>query len=127
MGLQVTVIGYEQCLAAVDVFGIRVAAAASEAAYREALFELPMTKELVPVATGALRRTGHVERHGLEAQASIVYGDEMVDYAVIVHEDLYAHHENGQAKYIEDVVNNEFGSGAAQERMAAWIAELMAL
>lgn len=127
MGLLITPVGHEACMAAIDVFGIKVAVAASEAAYLEALHELALTQELVPVHTGALKRTGHVERHGMDAQASIVYGDSLVDYAVIVHEDLYAYHAHGQAKYVETVVDEEFGSGRAQGRMAETITSLSRL
>lgn len=139
--LTVQLVGYEQALAAVDFFGVRVAIAASTAALREAHFELPLTKAQVPVRSGQLQASGRVEQYptdftGTVAFAAIVYGGpagsapgqtEDVDYALIVHEDLEAYHSHGKAKYIEDVVNEEFGSGRAQERMAGWIAELMAL
>lgn len=35
----------------------------------------------------------------------ITFGGEAEDYALIVHEDLEAHHATGQAKYLESVIN----------------------
>jgi hypothetical protein len=85
-------------------------------------------KLLTPVDTGALRSSGHVQdsfdggaytvtlgfggvagagglrrgRSGRRASA----GDQ-VGYAVKVHEDLYAHHPEGQAKFLEDPLRGE--------------------
>jgi len=58
----------------------------------------------VPVDTGNLRNTGHVSPPVKEGQTILVqlgFGNNTVEYALIVHEDLYAHHPVGQAKYLE--------------------------
>jgi hypothetical protein len=70
----------------------------------------------VPVKTGALKNSARVVMDPDKAKASIVFGNTDVDYAVIVHENLEAHHENGQAKFLESTLM-EATSGMA-ERLA---------
>jgi hypothetical protein len=71
----------------------------------EALIEL--RKEIrprTPIDKGDLRRTERVvgpEMLGRRIVVSITAGSELVDYAWIVHEDLEAWHDVGEAKYIE--------------------------
>ena len=67
------------------------------------------TQELVPVDTGALLASGVFtpadESGATEPLATISYGNEDVDYALIVHEDLEAvHAPPTQAKYVETPV-----------------------
>ena len=68
---------------------------------------------LVPVNTGALKGSGRIVRTGRwrsdgTPEIAVVYGNEIVNYAVKVHEDLDAYHESPtQAKYLEiPLVNN---------------------
>lgn len=100
-----------------------------EAALRaEAENIMTESKRQVPVDTGALRSTGHVEqptRGGSRLSVILAYGgpagaggavtpgyskktkrvaEDPVGYAVYVHEDLEAHHTVGKAKYLEDPV-----------------------
>lgn len=137
--VQMTVIGYEQSVQLIEAFGPAVVKAANEAAAIEAKYELPLTKKIVPVNTGQLRASGRVERgpagQDMAAMAAIVYGGpsgsgqgqtEEVNYAVAVHEDLYAYHKHGQAKYIETVVNDEFNSGRALARMTTTFTSYLA-
>lgn len=64
---------------------------------KAAAFILDKSQDLVPVDTGELKESGHVEARGQEA--SVVYEAE---HAVIVHEDLEARHEPPtQAKFLE--------------------------
>jgi len=81
------------------------------------------SKEIVPVDLGTLKSSGHVESEALPGRARVVLGyggpagsGENVGYALIVHEDLAAHHEHGQAKYLEVPFR------AAQVGMAARLA-----
>jgi len=61
---------------------------------------LDASQLLVPVETGALRASGRVEE--TEDGAEVIYGNDMVNYALYVHEDLQARHpRGGQAKYLE--------------------------
>ena len=66
----------------------------------------------VPVDTGALKGTGKVmaEKEARAFRVVMGYGDESVDYAVYVHEDLTAHHPVGQAKYLEIPFREAFGT-----------------
>jgi hypothetical protein len=65
----------------------------------------------VPVKTRALRDSGRVEMHddgAAHLRATIVFGNEQVDYAVEVHENLEARHpDGGSAKFLESVLNEE--------------------
>jgi hypothetical protein len=82
-------------------------------AYSEGLEIMSMSQPLVPVDVGALKSTGLVEKpvdENGEIVVRIGYGgvakgktgeDVDVGYAYIVHEDLDAHHNHGQAKYLE--------------------------
>jgi hypothetical protein len=94
----------------------------------EAQYELALTQEEVPVDTGALKASGRVEpaSEGLMIASVIAYGGDEVDYALIVHEDLEAHHPNGKAKYVEGPVREEMSSGRAVARMSADIARMVA-
>ena len=61
---------------------------------------------LVPVKTGALKASGKVVNKPIGAsglpESAVTYGDDNVDYAVIVHEDLqHAHADPTSAKYLE--------------------------
>lgn len=67
-------------------------------AVSEAIFE--RSQELVPIATGELYESGHIEERG--KFMSVVYD---APHALYVHEEIFAHHENGQAKFLETAVN----------------------
>lgn len=105
-------------------YGRAVADAIPGALFREANRIMTDSKKLVPVDTGALRSTGHVEepvRKGRKVSVEIGYGGPAgsggsvepgkgrsgnpapghVGYAVLVHEDMTAGHVVGQAKYLE--------------------------
>jgi hypothetical protein len=60
---------------------------------------------------GELRDSGTVTmvETGTTVKAVISFGTE---YAVYQHEDLALHHENGQAKFLESVLNEEVGNVA---------------
>ncbi len=69
---------------------------------------LEEAKARVPVETGALRDSGTVTmvETGSTVKAVISFGNDEVDYAVEVHENLDAHHEHGgQAKFLESVLD----------------------
>lgn len=66
------------------------------------------SKRLVPVDTGALRASGRVEGPvwgGETVSVGLLYGGPAAPYAVYVHENLAARHPTGQAKYLEQPVN----------------------
>jgi hypothetical protein len=55
---------------------------------------------------GSLRASGKVmtERSRGEVIVVFSFGDELVDYAIYVHEDLEAFHATGQAKFLQSVL-----------------------
>jgi hypothetical protein len=82
----------------------RMPDAAGRAMYEELEIEMAEMKAQTPVDTGALRSTGHVEPpviSGREIRVDLGFGGPAAPYAVIVHEDLDAHHPVGNAKYVE--------------------------
>lgn len=84
-----------------------VPAKAGAALYQEAEVEMTESKRRVPVDTGTLRASGHVQQSEMAADGVSVtmgYGGPAVDYALIVHEDLEAHHAVGEAKFLENVL-----------------------
>lgn len=77
------------------------------ALYAEANVEMVESKRRVPVRYGPLKASGAVhepEREGRQISVTLSYGDNAVDYAVYVHEDLTAFHKNGEAKFLESVL-----------------------
>ena len=66
---------------------------------------LQLAKEKVPVDTGRLRDSGHLEetRDGAEAVFD-------APYALYVHE-MDLHHERGERKYLENALMEQAGSG----------------
>lgn len=75
------------------------------AAYRRGQAIMSVSQRLVPVDTGELKSSGHVELpkiSGSKVQVDLVYGGPAAPYARIVHEDLDAFHKVGQAKYLEE-------------------------
>lgn len=76
-----------------------------------------------PIKTGALRKSGRLiidkrdsggrfatSRHAASMQLAWSFGNSKVDYAIPVHEILYATHKIGQAKFLESVLNEEESS-----------------
>jgi len=62
-------------------------------------------QQLTPVDTGALQASGTTEPaelHGSRIEKAIGFN---TDYAAAVHENLNAHHETGQAKFLETAMS----------------------
>ena len=76
----------------------------ARALYQETNIELTEVKRRTPVDTNALRSSefvmGPVFQKN-EITTAIVAGGPSAEYAIYVHEDLDAHHDVGEAKYIE--------------------------
>lgn len=73
--------------------------------YKRGLRILEVATRLVPVDTGVLRGSGFVqipEIAGDRVSTTIAFGGPAAPYAFIVHEDLDAFHQVGQAKYLEE-------------------------
>jgi hypothetical protein len=77
------------------------------ALYEETQIEEKEVVRRTPKETGDLRSTVHIVgpiREGRTVYCLILAGGPDAPYAFIVHEDLDAHHDVGQAKYIESVL-----------------------
>jgi hypothetical protein len=76
--------------------------------YEEGEIEMTESKRRCPVLTGTLRASGHVDppvREGRRLSVALIYGGAAAPYAIYVHENLEAHHDDGQAKFLESVLN----------------------
>lgn len=76
-----------------------------------AAFFLRESNKIVPVDTGELQESGHLENSGTgsRTEVDIVYD---ADHAVIVHEDLEAQHAAGtSAKYLEIAIRENKEQG----------------
>jgi hypothetical protein len=65
-------------------------------------------KDLSPVDEGIMRASGFVELPKVEGNTVSVrmgFGGASSDYVVVQHEDLSLHHDVGQAKFLEQPVN----------------------
>lgn len=91
----------------------------ARALYAEALVIQRESMKRTPVDTGALRAS-HVtkapESNGGEISVKIEVGGPAAPYAVFVHENMAAHHEVGQAKFLESAILE--GSVGLRERIA---------
>lgn len=91
--------------------------ALGRALYREANQIMNVSKGIVPVDTGTLKRSGHVrlpEQTGNTVTVTMGYGGAASAYALVQHEELsYYHKPPTQAKYLEQPLN-EAASGMAQ-------------
>ena len=81
----------------------------AKALYQEALLVAENSKALTPVDTGALRASHTVSEPITDSDGisvKIGAGGPTAPYSVYVHEDLEAHHEVGQAKFLQTAVSN---------------------
>lgn len=79
----------------------------ADATHEEFEIDAEEVRRRVPVRTGDLLNTVDAPKPEIKNKviyATITAGDDDVEYAMIVHEDLEAHHDIGQAKYIESVI-----------------------
>lgn len=86
----------------------------------EARVEMQESMRRTPVKTGALRDSHEVqaaEMNGRDVEVTIAVGGPQAPYAVYVHENLEAHHDIGQAKFLESTLRESAPFMAA--RLAA--------
>ena len=97
--------GQKQVQAELKRLGRKANKALARALFIEGELVMSGAKKLVPVDTGALRSTGHVNIPLARAGVVLVtlgFGGPAAPYAIRVHEDLEARHEPPtQAKYLE--------------------------
>jgi hypothetical protein len=97
--VKITPVGDKELMKRINALGVQGAKAARKVLYRKAEKIAGEAKGEVPVDTGALKSTIHVEMD--DDGAAIVAGGPAAGYAVYVHEDLTARHPVGGPKYIE--------------------------
>mgnify|MGYP000935691953 CR=1 FL=1 len=69
---------------------------------------MAIAKRLTPVDTGALRASGHVQRPVVDKnkiEVTLGFGGSAASYAIFVHERTELRHTVGQAKFLEQPVN----------------------
>lgn len=103
--MAVEITGLDVLNALLERLGTQAPAAIGSALYQEATEVLNRSQDIVPVDTGDLKGTGMVsepEIYGSHVEVIVGYGGPAVDYAITVHEDMDADHEEGTyAKYLE--------------------------
>ncbi len=105
--------GYDKVTRAASLFGKRAVAELGAALYRQAEQIMTAAKLETPVDTGNLRASGHVQapiREGQQVSVAEGFGGVAAPYAVIVHENLEAHHPVGKAKFLEDPYRAKLGT-----------------
>jgi len=105
--------GLEVFLRAIGKAKSKDAIAVAEGLEKAANVILKKSQIYVPVESGDLKKSGHVEVEGkgMGAKATVVYD---ADYAVFVHEDLEAKHTPPTcAKYVERAVRETRGTTAS--------------
>lgn len=115
-------VGLDKVAANLGAIAKRLPQEAGRALYEEAQIESTESQRRTPVDTGALRGSHEVsspmiERHDISVTISV--GGVAAPYAVIVHENLEAHHDVGQAKFLESVILES--KGLLARRIAARI------
>lgn len=117
----ITFTGLDKLAKLLSVGGQAATRATGRALRSEANAAFNESQRQVPVATGALRASGEVDGPNYlgnsELEVTIGYGGAAGPYALIVHENLEAHHPVGKAKYLEDPVNEQIDGMA--ERIAS--------
>lgn len=104
MVIGVQVIGVDKLMAKLNKMGKDANKAMAAAIYQQGEKIMSMSKVLVPVKTGVLRSSGHVQKPKVTKTGSTVnlgYGGSGIAYAVVQHEVMWYKHTHGEAKYLE--------------------------
>lgn len=105
MKISVDVQGVDACIRRLRQLEDQGTEGMAAALYQEAEDIMTRSKrDFVPVDTGTLRATGHVEEpviRGSEVLVTLGFGGPAAPYAIVVHENPLASHKVGQYKYLE--------------------------
>jgi hypothetical protein len=107
----------------------RIPGAIEKALYQEGLIEETESRKRTPVEFNTLRSSHVTERtewDGNTAYVRIVVGGPAAPYALYVHENLEAHHNVGQAKFLESTLNESAPFIAARVAKRIEMAKLVA-
>ena len=110
MGLKITarLRGSRKLERTLKKLGREAPKALARALFQEAEQIMAKSKPLVPVKTGALRASGHVQPPvitGTKVKVVLGYGGAAAPYAVVVHEKPARHNAPTQNKYLEKPFN----------------------
>ena len=106
MAMSFELVGFDKMTRQLQDLALKFAHRVEPALRAEAEIEMAEAKRRTPVATGALRASGHVEVtvSGRDAEARLRFGGPSAPYSVFVHENLRAYHRVGQAKFLESTL-----------------------
>lgn len=102
------VVGGREAAADLRAMAKKSPRAMERALYKYGNTEMGEAKRITPVEDGDLRDSGTVEEplwRGETLSIELYFGGAAADYALTVHEDLEAYHEQGQAKFLETPLN----------------------
>ena len=105
ISFNIELLGMPELTAVFEQAPDKVAQALATAITDEVLAIFNESQIQVPVEFGTLRSSGQMdpaEVSGSQVSVTFGYGGAASEYAVIVHEDLEAYHDDGKAKYLED-------------------------
>lgn len=94
--------GYDQVIANLNKEVARIEGATMEGLMEAGLKVLKVAQERTPVDTGNLKNSGFVRKQG---KLGVTIGFSAA-YAIYVHENLEAHHDTGQAKFLESALRD---------------------
>lgn len=120
MNIKLKLTGMKDLKRALKEAGPRATKSLSAGLFTEGERIMAKSKRLTPVDTGTLRSTGHVQKPVVEEgriEVTLGFGGPAAPYAIYVHEMIENHHEVGQAKFLEQPVNE--AARGFTERLAA--------
>lgn len=97
------IVGIPETERLLDLFGDKAAKAMRGILYREGEAIMAESKRQVPVLTGTLRDSGHVQppsESSGELSVVLGYGGPAAPYALYQHEEMTLHHKEGNAKFL---------------------------
>ena len=106
-----TFTGGDEVKANLDRLAEEYPQAAEDSLYEEAEAIMTLAKEKCPVDTGRLMNTGYVSPPS-DGEVELGFG---TDYGIYVHERTEANYVTGEAKFLENAINER--SAGFQERM----------
>ena len=100
MRILTKIIGRRKLTSRIDRMNRNATRAFSNSMYRQGLLLLRESKRIVPVDTGNLKATGFARRAGVGLKTAVDVGYE-ANYAIFVHEDIYALHGEAYNDFYE--------------------------
>lgn len=99
------VIGVKEMKAKMALLGMQFRQSVTRAVTNFGIIEMNEMQERVPMDTGELSNSGFVGKPEIKGNHVTLQLGFTAPHAMVVHEDLEAKHTNGEAKYLESVLN----------------------